>query len=443
MSLAGPSRSASCARRGDRDIGDVWLRESRRIGGLSVAIAEDLDTERRADDRAPVASRRLYIPALDGIRFVAFGAVFFHHVGPEGGLSDLAPVVSTTLMTLARFGWIGVDIFLCLSGLLITTLLLREIDSTGAVSIRRFYARRVLRIWPLYYLMLAIAFLIAPLLLGQFGSPPHLDFLATHLFPFASLFGNFSYAYFTRTFGPMAPSAMFMTPLWTIALEEQFYLLFPLVLATVPFVSTRTVCWAVGGGVVFSALTRLYILANGIPYPMVWSNTFAHIDPILMGIAGAYVWHRHRALLLRTNLYGAELVLAIAAFWLVMSFPQVGQSFHTVWQLIATATGSLLLIVAALRYHAVSVVLSCSPVAWLGRISYGLYVFHILASWVYFQTLGPYVARAISAPSLAWFTGLVCSFGLAVTFATISYYGYERRFLRAKERFAMVLSRKP
>jgi peptidoglycan/LPS O-acetylase OafA/YrhL len=234
-----------------------------------------------------------------------------------------------------------------------------------------------------------------------------------------------------------------MTPLWTIALEEQFYLLFPVVLAMIPRISTRAIVWCAIGGVALSVLTRLYIPVNAVPYPMVWTNSLAHLDPIVLAIAGAFLWHRHRATLQRAKLYGLDLVCAIMAFCLVMSVNPIGQSFHTVWQLSATAVGSLLLIGAALRYAAQSRALAWAPLAWLGKISFGLYVFHILTGWIAETLLGPTAATLIPYPLAGRLVVVALALGLTVALAAASYYLYEQRFLRLKERFTLIRSRRP
>lgn len=387
-------------------------------------------------DTSRLAGKAVYIPALDGVRFLAFALVFASHTGAAAAFRP----ISLALARISAFGWIGVDVFLCLSGFLIATLLLHEIDATGGVAVRWFYLRRILRIWPLYYLMLAVGFGLAPLLLGQTGTPAYSSFLRHHLFPFATLFGNVSYAYFHGDLIVMDPSSSFIAPLWTVGLEEQFYVLFPLVLVAAPHVSTRAALVSALGVVLFSSATRLYIVGNAIPYPMVWTNTIARLDPIVLGIAGAFLWHRHGTAIRRARLYGAELAASAALFALVMSFPQINQSAHAVWQLGATAAGSLLLIAGVLRYRAAGAVFGCRPVAWLGKISYGLYVYHRLVIYLYGVAVAPRLPAAVPA-SVRPFVDLASMLLLTIAVAAVSYYGYERGFLRFKARFARIASR--
>jgi peptidoglycan/LPS O-acetylase OafA/YrhL len=410
-----------------------------------------------ADPHVPVVPHgtrqtRVYMPPLDGIRFLAFLLVFFHHtpVNIKETFLDLAPALALVLDRLQTFGWMGVDLFLCLSGFLIATLLLHEIEMTGTVSVSRFYVRRVLRIWPLYYVMLVLAFFLVPLILGQFGIPEHRAFLATHLFPFATLFGNISYAYFSSTFLAFlvaSPAGRFLAPLWTIALEEQFYLVFPLVLLAAPRATTRAVLVTAGGVIAFGIVTRLYLLGNAVPYPAVWTLTPSHLDPIVFGIVGAYLWHRHRAAIHSARLYGMDLLLALTAFGLVTTVPQIGSSMHSIWQFTSAGVGALLLIFASLRYRVLGAVLSWRPVAWLGRISYGLYVFHMVAFWAFKMTLGPHLPELHPALTpyspLLWIVARCSELVITVVLAATSYYLLELRFLHLKERFAVVPSRRP
>jgi peptidoglycan/LPS O-acetylase OafA/YrhL len=146
------------------------------------------------------APERFYLPELDSLRFFAFLAVFICHcfalAGREGAWSDV--------------GSFGVDLFFVLSAYLITELLLRERRSRGRFDLGRFYARRILRIWPLYFTFLAGAELA--------GAVPQGD-----LAPLALFAGNFAYA-------AWGPPGLAVSSLWSLSVEEQFYLVWPLMM---------------------------------------------------------------------------------------------------------------------------------------------------------------------------------------------------------------------
>src|SRR5262249_12513092 len=123
-------------------------------------------------------------------------------------------------------GGYGVQLFFILSGYLITTLLLREEVRYGPIALRAFWIRRILRIWPLYYLTLLIGFVVLPGLNGHLGTPGYRDMLRIHLLPFLGFLGNWSMA----LIGPLPD---WLSVLWSVCVEEQFYLIVPLFIAWV------------------------------------------------------------------------------------------------------------------------------------------------------------------------------------------------------------------
>ncbi len=141
----------------------------------------------------PESAERIYFPELDGLRFVAFMMVYLFHGGvPQPIMAHL--IGHTAAAALRENGGFGVQLFFILSGYLITTLLLREEARYGRISLRAFWIRRILRIWPLYYLVLAIGFGLIPAIEGQILTPGYRGMLRIHLIPFLAFLGNWSMA---------------------------------------------------------------------------------------------------------------------------------------------------------------------------------------------------------------------------------------------------------
>jgi peptidoglycan/LPS O-acetylase OafA/YrhL len=137
----------------------------------------------------PEAAERIYFPELDGLRFVAFMMVFLFHGGvPQPIMSQL--IGRRAAAALRENGGFGVQLFFILSGYLIATLLLREEARYGRISLRSFWIRRILRIWPLYYLVVAIGFGLIPAIEGQITTQGYRDMLRIHLIPFLAFLGN-------------------------------------------------------------------------------------------------------------------------------------------------------------------------------------------------------------------------------------------------------------
>jgi len=153
---------------------------------------------------------RFYLPQLDGLRFLAFLLVFIHNAP----FIEINPIWTA----LYEYGWIGVDLFFCLSGFLITKILALEFQEYNHINVFRFYVRRMLRIWPLYYLYILIGLLFILQTQGWF------QVLPGHLAGLASFTYNFAYLFLTHKV-----FAVYFH-LWTISYQEQFYALMPWVL---------------------------------------------------------------------------------------------------------------------------------------------------------------------------------------------------------------------
>ncbi len=168
--------------------------------------------------------QKIFFPNLDGLRFFSFLIVFFAH----SFNADNVAIKETTWYKFIKVrmftdGDIGVSFFFVLSGFLISYLLLKEKEITGKIDVKSFYIRRILRIWPLYYLMVIFGFLVFPYLKLYFGLVP--DETADPLLC-STFLNNFDRMHHI-------PDASVLAVLWSVAIEEQFYLIWPLLLFVV------------------------------------------------------------------------------------------------------------------------------------------------------------------------------------------------------------------
>lgn len=319
---------------------------------------------------------RFHRPELDVLRFGAFLFVYLHHAMPHSSADYWFS--GRILAAFARSGAHGVDVFFALSSYLITELLLREHAATGTLNVRAFYLRRILRIWPLYFFAL---FVFAPVV-----SPLPANYVAG----FALLAGNWVCA-----FGGYPASAFSL--LWSVSIEEQFYLTWPWLVRR----NARSIA-AVGIAMLaVASVTRIVLAATGTVHPGVWCNTLARLDPIAGGALLA-VSTKER----RPRLWLAGLGLAGLIF-------TGGFAGHAGW--ITVLTYPLAAACAVAILHGVVGAGWTNPVlGYLGKISFGLYVFH---------------AAAIEV------TGPILAFPLTVATAALSYRYLETPFLRLKDRY--------
>ncbi len=357
-----------------------------------------------------VASRRFYRPELDLLRFVAFLMVFLcHGVPSDGGPFRIYP----HLVTLINSFQSGLQLFFLLSAYLIAELLLREREQTGAIHLRAFYVRRALRIWPLYFLTL-----VTFVLLGRWTHFTLPAFLA-----YALLVGN----WFTYTHGFTAGVGA-LSALWSISVEEQFYLLWP----TFARVGGKRLLY--GASILFLATgyLTLYLLGQRhAPFVKPWTHSLVGFQFFAFGTLLALLLHR-RSFSLPPWARLLTLVVAVRALCWFADLKVHNTGPGLVLAFAALGLGCVCLFLTIYGLHLPR---WCAPLLYLGRISYGLYVFHrpCLALLEWLETR---LAVNLSLPSF-----LVLSLGLTVAGAALSHRFVERPFLRLKERFALVKTR--
>ena len=372
----------------------------------------------------PVASPR--DPALDGLRAIAVLMVYLFHYG--GGLTSPSRPVRA-LGYLTQTGWVGVVLFFALSGFLITGILW---DSMGQPHwLRNFFTRRALRIFPLYYFALALT-AAAILLTGQGPHKlPVLGYYAVFLQNFRRVvFHNF-----------IIPTALPLYHFWSLAVEEQFYLFWPflLLLCRKRASAINSALQLCLGAFAFSAAFRLAIVYNSQSVKL---QTFAELlpaqlAPLALGAALAIAFRcgdRARDRVNRAALPAFLLGLALYLFssyrsgsFLIASNLQFALGFAAV-SLFAAAAIPLLL-----RDGPARRLCSLAPLAWLGRISYGFYVFHILLQPL-FDLIASHAAHTTSG-SFYQLVRLVAGLPITIAAAWLSFHLLELPFLRLKRSF--------
>ncbi len=299
--------------------------------------------------------RRLgHVPALDGLRGIAILLVVAHHTG------NMIPWTSGHL----RGGALGVDLFFVLSGFLITSLLLAEWSGSGTVSLRSFYGRRARRLLPALLALVGLAWLLSIALNPQRAPEASLFALAR-----LSYFGNFLIA-----FGGGLGKGF--VHLWSLAQEEQFYLLWPPVLLFLlrRHVAPRRVLWLLIALIGAVNVDRLVIVLLGAGEQRLWYAPDTHGDAILFGCAAAIAWAHGLVRVPR----GATPVALLVAIPILATF----RAYHPVdypveLPLFAGACSLLLLAIVESPEGRVARLLSMGPLRRLGTMSYGLYLWHL------------------------------------------------------------------
>lgn len=402
-----------------------------------------IDVTRVTVPAAP--GQRDYFPELDGLRFFAFLLVYlFHQAVPQWNwlvgivLGLFAPADSVRIGPLRDFGlriqqngWIGVQIFFVLSGFLITTLLLREERKYGRIDLRSFWIRRILRIWPLYYLVLLIAvFLIPAMSLDGLWNLGMKRFLGQQFLAFLAFLGNWSMA----VFGPPPNDAV--SVLWSVCVEEQFYILCPLLLAFTPRVARVP---ALVGLASVGIIARSVMAHRGTPMLFFQFSSLTHVDALIGGVLLAFLlFHQGRSTWLR-RIAAVLPVPVLLAFGWILTRPDFarGDASRLTWDYVTLWVATCgLITVLVLREGWLNTVLGYSRFVWLGRISYGLYMYHEITIWLgrwWFDSMGWFPNKEVLQT--------IATFALTVALSAASYYWFERRFLALKHVWTRVPSR--
>ncbi|TFH17583.1 MAG: acyltransferase, partial [Acidimicrobiales bacterium] len=367
-------------------------RPTQRIG-IPWGKGPDLPTAKRSG-RAHEISRVPYLPGLDGMRALAVMAVMVYHAN-----ADWLPG-----------GYLGVEVFFVISGYLITLLLISEKERTSTVDMKHFWFRRARRLLPaLFTLLIAITIwtsLFDREALGKLRG----DVIAALLYV-SNWYQIWTGAGYTAS-NEFAP----LRHLWSLAVEEQFYVVWPLVMFLLLKGGTRRIAglsrWLVGAALVVTLVVALIYTSGPIGTPEVtpdaywsiagreiskfdWSylGTFSRASGLLLGAAFAMVWRpvavmrgplRTKGHLLDLVALLGLLILAAMTWWMWLISPSGGNPFLFRGGFLLCALGTLMMVAAVTHERAAtSRVLSIPVLLWVGTRSYGLYLYH----WPIYQII--------------------------------------------------------
>ncbi len=338
--------------------------------------------------------RTKYFPALDGLRCFSIAAVIWHHCTPR------------QLEGIAGRGHLGVRLFFCISGLLITTLLLRERRETGTVDLGRFWTRRCLRIFPLYYCVLG-GFVLFALCLPV-ASPIRCHFLANLPF-FVSHTSNWFINY-------NVPHPVLFAFAWSLSTEEQFYLCLPLIVKK-PTVRTSLGLMLVALITIDQLAERRMLAFILTPHGRLETIVTSFMASIGFGALLAVLLEDPRGFRLLgpwlSHRLSAPVILSFVLVWLAWP-PRAFFLFEAALALFVTAC-------ALGEDYSLVRLFAAKPLCHVGRVSYGMYLFHV-------PIIG---ALRRMVPSIAQQPAILFPLAFLVTtlLATLSFRHFESIFL--------------
>jgi peptidoglycan/LPS O-acetylase OafA/YrhL len=357
---------------------------------------------------------RMHYPALDGLRGIAILLVVLYH--------------NFSFIPFLNYGWLGVDLFFVLSGFLITEILLSKRNARN--YFKNFYTRRMLRIFPLYYLCLILFILILPTLKNF---PFNFNFYTGNQLWFWFYIENW-----LLILKPWGDSTLVLNHFWSLAVEEQFYLIWPIVVVFIR--KPKHLLWLCTSLLIIVVLSRCYIWFNRNIYPAYSSIfLFTRIDGILIGAILAIVKLINYNFLKK---YSYLVISGLALLNFIFYFINKNEQFtFPYWAIVGYTTFAIMFALLAgevldSQNKILNLILNIPVLKFLGKISYGFYVFH----WPVYLLLYGYVETWIRTIVNFTHVELQISVSFILTIVAfiislISYYTYEKFWRQLKERF--------
>lgn len=362
---------------------------------------------------------RLYLPELDILRFVAFTMVFLSHIANTATMP--AKILSHWIAAAEISLRYAVSLFFLLSAFLITLLLEAEIQRTKQVHIKAFYIRRITRIWPLYFFILAICSC-----LGKIYPDWH---LSSKLILYFLFMGGNWWLLSHPLDGPLVS-------MWSISVEEQFYLLVPVIVGLFKQAGLATMSVL---AIVSSFCTLLWMGANGYRFELgMRVNSFVEIQFFAAGTLLAlavrrFPWKASTARRILLLLFTA-IALPTSVYLFDVSVGTMGDRLY------APLAGYFLILLGCvalfLSFLGMAVKPALRPLVFLGKISYGLYAYHLIV----LDVLSRLWTDELSSHAVRLMKHLL-AFLITIGLAWLSYKYLETPFLRLKKRFTFVPSR--
>jgi peptidoglycan/LPS O-acetylase OafA/YrhL len=366
-----------------------------------------LDLPVQTSGTYPTAVPRKYVASLDGLRSIAILAVMGFHAGVPG----------------ASLGWLGVDLFFVLSGFLITTLLADEYARENRVSLRKFWGRRFLRLMPVYWLY--VGALTLAMLVFHWGWLHNVGKWSVDGY-IASLW--LYYANISPLSGIWEHQSL-AGHLWSLAVEEQFYLVWPPLFLIA--LRLRCVTW-LAWSLVIAVLVRRVIAMDHF-----------RLDTrglgLVLGCAVALSLRSERLSFVRRFLCFGPFRLFIPIVILLIVgvadlFKGRGISDEAIYTWVTPVCVALFSVLTAMLWYGSNDLIARSlawrPMVYIGRISYGMYIYHMLAHYIAWDILA---SSLVGVPSwLKYGLRLLVFYAATIGLATLSYQFIEKPFLRLK-----------
>lgn len=360
-------------------------------------------------------SGKQHFHTFNALRFFAFLKVFLAHI----------PIVLFPVFNFFRSGGIiGVQFFFVLSGFLITHIIVSEKGRKGKLNFKDFFVRRILRIWPLFYLLLLIVYLIPIILKGFIVFNTAKDY-ESNLLVTAFFLENYR-----MILCPSLPNVLELSVMWSVCVEEHFYIIWGVLLS---FLNKNNLPVLIIICLLFGPIARYIYVVNGYDPTL---DIFTNIDLFAYGAIPAYLFSfRQERVFYRLNKIPRQIqrLIAFAILFLIMLLAQIKDNYFLIVSTTVMGIFASLLILLILPKDSPVKIAEKNIFSKLGVYTYGLYLYHILVVVVLIKVFEHYHIDYLIPQIAALFVILAFAFTFILSF--ISYQLFEKHFLKMKRFF--------
>jgi peptidoglycan/LPS O-acetylase OafA/YrhL len=367
---------------------------------------------------------KLYFNNLNGLRFFAALMVIICHIE----LKKKYFLLPNLREILRHLGELGVDLFFVLSGFLITILLLKEKEICKEISYKKFYLRRVLRIWPLYYFIILLSLFVLPHI--SYFNQGRLELFSSNdlikvVILFVLMLPNVLY---------IIRSIPFAGQTWSIGTEEQFYLVWPLIVNKLSNHKLVFLSCIVGYWIIYRFINLNFF--NDVPYFSLFKSYYKLLkfDVLSVGALGAALFYEgHKRISNLNNIY-VFIFSIIASILLYIYMPNTYEFFRLIYAILF-----IIIILNLVGNRKIENIFENKIINYLGQISYGIYMYHQIIIVFVLKMVSEYFNQFNLFENILVYIGTIL---LTIVISHISYEYFEKPILKYKSRFSPFINEK-
>jgi peptidoglycan/LPS O-acetylase OafA/YrhL len=380
---------------------------------------------------------RIFFPNLDGLRFIAFLSVFINHAAGCLNYKNNHKYYQFVRDRILLSGDMGVNLFFVLSGFLITFLLIKEKEIYGRINIGDFYMRRILRIWPLYFLVVFVCIFLLSSFQSNLpaGFPISVSVSRINPWLYITFLGNFDYLFH-------GISNILIGVLWSVSVEEQFYLFWPLIVAFIP----RKYLLAVFISIVFASVAFRFYCSNGGSAMILRYHTLSSMSDLATGAVLARLCtslkFTDKVRRMPRGLIVSVYILFIAILPFRSLIWKFGIHYVHVASILPVIFSTLFAFFILEQNYAERSFLKLGRfkfISEVGKLTYGMYCYHMIIFFLVLYILNHFHIGVISPTAPIFLLEVAVSLILTILFAKFSYLYFEKMFLRLKKHFAAIV----